>query len=70
MYNIYIYTYMRHTVDGKITSVFFGGHFWVKFWDSRHVQWSKYIVFHEESDFQVKNKQFLEPEGKNKENRN
>ena len=29
-----------------------------------------YTVFDEESDFQVKNKQFLRPEGKNKEKRN
>ena len=38
--------------------------------DSRHVRQSKYIVLHEESDVQVKNKRFLRPEGKNKENRN
>ena len=29
-----------------------------------------YTVFDEESDFQVKNKRFLRPEGKNKEKRN
>ena len=39
------------------------------FWDSKHVQQSKYTVFHEESDFQVKNSQFLDPEGKSKEKR-
>ena len=32
--------------------------------DSRHVRQSKYTVLLEESDFQVKNKQILEPEGK------
>ena len=40
-----------------------------RFWDSRPLQLSKYTVFDEESDFQVENKQFLEPEGKNKEKR-
>ena len=46
------------------------GHFlaWIR--DSRHVRQSKYTVSHEESDFQVRNKQFLDPEGKNKEKRN
>ena len=37
--------------------------------DSRHVRQSKYTVSNEESDFQVKNKHFLRPEGKNKEKR-
>ena len=35
--------------------------------DSRHVRQSKYTVLHEESDFQVKNKHVLDPEGKIKE---
>ena len=39
--------------------------FFFKIKDSRHAQLSKYAVFHEESDFQVKNKQFLEPGGGN-----
>ena len=38
--------------------------------DSRHVRQSKYTVLHEESDFQVKNKQILRPEWKSKEKRN
>ena len=41
-----------------------------RFGDSRHARQSKYTVLHEESDFQVKNKQLLRPEGKNKEKRN
>ena len=32
--------------------------FLTRFWDSRPFQLSIYTVFHEESDFQVKNKQF------------
>ena len=32
-----------------------------------HARGEIYTVFDEESDFQVKNKQILEPEGKNKE---
>ena len=36
----------------------------MKFLDSRHFQWSIYTVFDEESDFQVKNKQTLDPGGK------
>ena len=39
-------------------------------WDSRHFQQSKYAVFHEESESEVKNHQFLEPEGKTQEKRN
>ena len=46
------------------------GHFLAWIPDSRHVRQSKYTVLHEESDFQVKNKQILDPEGKNKEKRN
>ena len=46
------------------------GHFLTRFWDSGHVRQSKHTVLHEESDFQVKNKQILDPEGKNKEQRN
>ena len=52
------------SVDGKITSVFFSGLFRFKLEDSRHFQWSIYTVFDEESDFQVKNSQILEPGGK------
>ena len=33
--------------------------------DSRHFERSTYTVLDEESDFQVKNKQILDPEGKN-----
>ena len=68
--HIYIYIYIDiyviyiYTVELKITSLFFRGHFWVKFWDSRHSEQSKYTVFDEESEFQVKNKQILEPGGK------
>ena len=46
------------------------GHFLAWIPDSRHVRQSKYTVLHDESDFQVKNKQLLRPEGKNKEKRN
>ena len=42
----------------------------VKIWDSRPFQQSKYIVFHEESESEVKNSQLLEPEGKNQTKRN
>ena len=45
------------------------GHFLAWIPDSRHVRQSKYTVVHEESDVQVKNKQCLHPEGKNKEKR-
>ena len=31
--------------------------FFIKFGDSRHAQLSIYVVFHEESDFEVKNKE-------------
>ena len=41
----------------------------VKIWDSRHFQQSKCTLFHEESESEVKHSQFLEPEGKNQENR-
>ena len=41
-----------------------------KSWDSRPFQLGKYSVFDEESDFQDKNRQVLEPEGKTKEKRN
>ena len=44
-------------------------HLLTKFWDSRHVQLAIYTVFDEESESEVKNKQFLRPEGKNKEKR-
>ena len=42
----------------------FGGSFCTNFEDSRHAQQSKYTVFDEESDVQLKNKQILEPGGK------
>ena len=35
-----------------------------KFWGSWHLQWSKYAVSHEESDFQLENKQIQRPEAK------
>ena len=37
----------------------------LKFKDSRHAQLSIYAVFHEESEFQVKNQKFRRPEAKN-----
>ena len=40
-------------------------HFGSKNRDSRHFQWSIYTVFHEESDFQVRNEQFQRLEVKN-----
>ena len=42
----------------------------LKFKDSRHAQLSIYAVFHEESDFQAKNKQFRRPEAEKQEKRN
>ena len=36
-------------------------HVWTKFSDSRHFQWWKRAVFHEESDFQVTIEQFQRP---------
>ena len=36
----------------------------LKFKDSRHAQMSIYAVFHEESDFQFKNKKIRRPEPK------
>ena len=41
----------------------FGG-FWTRIWDSRHSQVAIYTVFDEESEFQVENKQILDPGGK------
>ena len=41
----------------------FGG-FWTSLRDSRHSQVAIYTVFDEESEFQVKNKQILDPGGK------
>ena len=38
--------------------------------DSTHIQLAIYTVFDEESEFQVKNREKLQPEGKNKEKRN
>ena len=35
----------------------------IKFWDFRPFQLSKYVVFDEESDFEVKNKEIRRPEG-------
>ena len=43
---------------------FGGGRVLITFWDSRHIQVAIYTVFDEESEFQVKNKQNLEPGGK------
>ena len=54
----------KHTADRGITSIFWGGPFGITIWASRHVQQSKHTVFEEESDFQVKNHQILDPEGK------
>ena len=39
-------------------------HFLIRFWGPRHIQLAKYIVFGEESDFQVQNKHKLETGGK------
>ena len=39
-------------------------YFWIKFWDSRHIQQSKCKVAHEESDVQIKNKEIRRPEAK------
>ena len=44
---------------------FLVGRFWIKFWDSRHIQVAIYTVFDEESEFQVKNSQILQPGGNN-----
>ena len=44
------------------------GHFLAWIPDSRHVRQTN-TVLNEESDFQVKNKQFLRPDEKNKESR-
>ena len=41
-------------------------YFWIKFWDSRHVQLAIYTVFHEESESAVRIDQFLHPEEKTK----
>ena len=43
-------------------------YFWIKFWDSRHVQLAIYTVFHEESESAVRIDQFLHPEEKIKKN--
>ena len=43
-------------------------YFWIKFWDSRHVQLAIYTVFHEESESAVRIDQFLHPEEKTKKN--
>ena len=55
---------IRNELTVKITSLLLRGHFWDKFWDSRHSEQSKCTVFDEESEFHVKNKRFLEPGGK------
>ena len=47
----------------KMTSLFYRGHFWANFLDSRHIRRSK--VVHQESGFQVKSKQCFVPGGKN-----
>ena len=41
-----------------------GGRVLINFWDSRHIKVAIYTVFDEESEFQVKNKQILDPGGK------
>ena len=41
-----------------------------KIWDSTPFQLAIYTVFDEESESEVENAQFWEPEGKNKEKRN
>ena len=45
-------------------------HLFSKFGDSRHVHLAKYAVFDEESDVQVKNKQFRSPGAKTYEKEN
>ena len=47
------------------SSLFFGGRVLIKFWDSRHIQVAMYTVFDEESEFQIKNREKLQPGGKN-----
>ena len=42
-------------------------HCLTKFWDCLHFQLAKHAVFDEESDVQVKNKQFRSPGAKNEE---
>ena len=46
---------------------FLGGHDLIKFWDSRHIQVAIYTVLDEESIYQVKHMQILEPGGKHEE---
>ena len=41
-----------------------GRYFGTGIWDSRHSQVAIYTVFDEESEFQVENKQILDPGGK------
>ena len=40
---------------------------WTKLGDSRRFQWSKYIVFDDETDFQVKFEQFQRPDANTEE---
>ena len=42
-------------------------YFWTKFGESRHFLWRKCTAFEEESDVQLKNKQFHHPGTKNQE---
>ena len=44
--------------------------FFIKFEESRHAQMCIYVVFHEESDFEVKNKEVRRLDVKNEEKRN
>ena len=43
-------------------------YFWIKLWDSRHVQLAIYKVFHEESEAAVRSDQFFHPEANTKKN--
>ena len=53
----------------RLGSSFFSATFLIKqiglYWDSGHIQLAKYEVFDEGSDVQIKDKQILEPDGKN-----
>ena len=60
-------TVNNHTGGGFFSSLFFGGHFWIKFGDSGHIQLAIYTVWDEEPESAVKKCQILEPGGKNKE---
>ena len=56
---------LTNTGGGFCSSLFLGGgHVLIKLRDSRHIQVAVYTVFDEESEFQIKNSQILEPGGK------